>query len=403
MKAIILAAGEGVRLHPFTINQPKSMVEIANKPILEYVINALSHNGINEIILVIGFKKERIMDYFKDGIDFGVNITYVVQSQQLGTAHAIKQVRPHINDGFLVLNGDNLIEPETINDIISDKSNATIILTVMRENPKGYGVVIAKSGEVTKIVEKPETEISKFLNTGIYRFQKEIFNEIEELEISERGELEITDAVQRMIDKNYRVQTISTTHKWMDVIYPWNLIDVNSEVLNKSIGNKEIGVSANIENNVTIRGIVSIGENTIIRSGTYIIGPVKIGNNCDIAPNTVILPSTTIGNNVTVGSFTEIKNSIIMHGARIGTLCVLSNSIIGENVIIGSHNVYESKKTNIIMRDTIHSIDVGAIIGENCIIESSVNINPGTIVGADCQIGSGNTIIKSMPNNSNVM
>ena len=123
MKAIILAAGEGLRCRPLTLTRSKVMLPIANRPILEHVIDSLEKNGINEIILVVGYEKERIMDYFQDGLNFGVKIKYVEQKAQLGTAHAIEQAKKLIDpddSGFLVLNGDNLVEPKTIADLLNN-------------------------------------------------------------------------------------------------------------------------------------------------------------------------------------------------------------------------------------------------------------------------------------------
>src|SRR5574341_1984836 len=148
MKAIILAAGEGLRCRPLTLTRSKVMIPVANKPLLEHIIHAVAENGIREFILVVGYKKERIMDYFGDGLEFGVKISYVFQDAQLGTAHAVKHVRNLVEDDFLVLNGDNLIDAGTISDLLAGKCGSVTLLAVELEQTLGYGDVIADDSSV---------------------------------------------------------------------------------------------------------------------------------------------------------------------------------------------------------------------------------------------------------------
>ena len=174
MKAVILAAGEGKRCRPLTLTRSKVMLPVANKPILEHIINALVKNDIKEIILVVGYKKERIMDYFEDGINFGVKIEYVEQKAQIGTAHAILQARNLIGneEKFVVVNGDNIIGPDAIADLINGEEGDATLLTCKKDNVSGYGVIVAKGKNVIEIIEKPKTLISHLINTGIYLFKK---------------------------------------------------------------------------------------------------------------------------------------------------------------------------------------------------------------------------------------
>src|SRR4030043_439567 len=153
-QAVILAAGEGERLRPFTVNRPKTMITIADKPILQFVIESLAQNGIRDIILVVGYRKEQVYDYMGSGDDFGVKITYVTQAQQLGTAHALSLVRDAVGDEFLVLPGDNLIEAHTIADFSAIEPDAVLVKRV--SNPERYGVVNVDGGEEKGIVEKPK-------------------------------------------------------------------------------------------------------------------------------------------------------------------------------------------------------------------------------------------------------
>ena len=400
MKAVILAAGEGIRLRPFTTTRPKVMIPVANRPILEYVISALSNSGIDNLIIVVGYKKESVMDYFKDGQDFGANIIYVEQAQQLGTAHAIKQASTYIDDNFLVLNGDNLIESSAITDLLEgDVDDGTSILTVTKENTEGYGVVKTDNHRIIKIIEKPKQDVGNLVNTGIYLFSPSIFDMIDQTSISERGEYDITDTIQQMIENGIEVSSIHTGSNWADAAYPWDLLGVNSSKLS-DIKGKNAG---EIEDGVIIKGEVVVGEGSIIRSGSYIIGPVVIGRDCEIGPNVTITPSTSIGDGVFIQPNSNIENSILMNDVRIGANSSIFGTIIGENTTIGSGFVTEHVPSKTICADELISTDMGAVIGENCTVGCRTLTKSGCIVGVNCEVSSGKVILENIPNNSIVI
>ncbi len=405
MKAIILAAGEGLRCRPLTLTRSKVMLPIANRPILEHVINSLEKNGISEIILVVGYEKERIMDYFEDGLNFGVKITYVEQKAQLGTAHAIEQAKKFIgpeDSEFLVLNGDNMVEPKTIADLLNNYEGDASLLTVRMEDTAGYGVVLKERKKVTQILEKRPGDVSRIVNTGIYVFTPQIFEIIEKTPISENGEYAITDTLQIMIDEGKDITAVPTESKWIDAVHAWDLLKANAIVLNSS---KNLKVEGEVEEGVVIRGKVAIGKNTKIRSGTYIVGPAVIGDNCDIGPNVVILPSTTIGNNVSIRSFTEIQNSIIMNDCRIYSHGQISNSVIGSNNTIGSGFFVEEKEGLAInMNGMLHRAPrLGTIFGDDNRIGNSVLVKAGVTIAVDCQVESGVTVYRNLSRHSVVL
>ncbi|MFQ6072038.1 MAG: bifunctional sugar-1-phosphate nucleotidylyltransferase/acetyltransferase, partial [Methanosarcinales archaeon] len=394
-------AGEGLRCRPLTLTRSKVMLPVANKPIIEHVINACRENNIKDIILVVGYKKEKIMDYFKNGIDFGVNITYVHQKKALGTAHAIKHAEKLIDNEFIVLNGDNLVDENAISDLLKNKSGDVSILTTIREKACGYGVVV-KENDKLKIIEKPLHEISRMINTGMYVFSQVVFSEIKDTPISNKGDYAITDTIQQMIQRGYNVKAIPTDATWMDAVYSWNLLNINSILLEKC---KEMDIKGLIEKNVVLKGKVIIGEDTIIHSGCYIAGPVIIGKNCEIGPNVTLLPCTTIGNNVTLHSFIEVSNSIIMNDVRLGSHSSISNSVIGCNNNIGDHFIVETKKDLYIeMYGLLHHADeIGTVIGDGNEIGSNVLIRAGKMIETNCKIESGNIINTTLPSNSIVI
>jgi glucose-1-phosphate thymidylyltransferase len=401
MKAVILAAGEGSRLKPFTVTRPKVMIPVGNKPVLEYVIDALQESGIIDVVMIVGYKREKIMDYFGDGHRWGVNIVYVEQFQQLGTAHALRQVSHLINDRFLVVNGDTIIDASAIKEIIRVSSGDAAMLTVtVAKAPQQYGVVQVQNKLVKAILEKPKGEdVSNVVNAGVYSFSPIIFNFLESMEISERGEYEITDAIKKMLAEGYAVKSVHTNPTWMDALYLWNLLDMNAAI----IARQKANIRGKVEDGARIVGPVTIGENSVIMSGSYVVGPVVIGDNCDIGPNSVILPGTSIGSNCTIESFSRVSNSILMNNVKVASFNNISSSILGEGVSTGSHMIVEASETRVEMDDVLMKANMGAAIGDNTEIHGRVLIKPGKIIGVRCRIGAGAIIRGNIPDNSKIL
>jgi glucose-1-phosphate thymidylyltransferase len=345
------------------------------------------------------------MDYFEDGLNFGVKIEYIEQKTQIGTAHAISQARQMIaqdEENFIVVNGDNIIGPDAIYDLISGAQGDATILTCKKDDVSNYGVIVAKGKRVKEIIEKPKTLVSHLINTGIYLFRPKIFELIERTPISTTGEYAITDTLQAMIDNGMDVTMAETNTEWLDAVYSWNLLEANTIVLSDlEADNKE----GKVESGVNIKGAVFIGKNTIIRAGSYIVGPVIIGDNCDIGPNVVILPSTCIGNNVSIASFSYVKNSILMNDVRISTHSNISCSVMGSNVSTGPNFITEEGKDMLIQieRDLLSAEKLGTIIGDDSEIGGNVLVRAGNMISANCRISSGKTITEDIPTNSIVI
>jgi UDP-N-acetylglucosamine diphosphorylase/glucosamine-1-phosphate N-acetyltransferase len=372
-QAVILAAGEGQRLRPFTVNRPKTMITIADKPILQFVIESLAQNGIRDIVLVVGYRKEQVFDYIGSGEQLGVKITYVEQAQQLGTAHALSMVKDSVGDEFLVLPGDNLIEADTIADFSSIKPDAVLVKRV--ENPERYGVVGTKGDEIKEIVEKPREAGSNLVNTGIYALSRGVFEYIDTV-------LDIPSVLNNMIAEGCSVRALETDGTWLDVIYPWDVISLNDAILQ----NIEVGLGGTIEDGVTLQGKVIVGEGTVVRAGSCIYGPAVIGSGCDIGPHACVMPSTSIGDNVVISSFTQIKNSVIGNDVNLGPGCFISDSVIDKGCVIKGRFTALGGPSEIRINDESPLINVGVIMGEDCRVESNVTAQPGAIVGNYCQV-----------------
>ncbi len=384
--AVILAAGEGSRMRPLTYTRPKVMIPVANKPILEYLLIELKSAGIKEFIFVVGYHDEQIRDYFANGAAWGVEIKYFNQRAQKGTADALRQVQNSLKDRFVMVNGDVIISRHDIQLMTQHKGNVMSVIEL--QDVTGMGVIEVDQGKVTKIHEKSSNPPTNMANAGLYIFDPDIFEAIEKTEISPRGEYEITDSLQILIERSKTV-SYQAINRWLDLSYPWQLLAANEQLLE----NLEPGCSGEIEPNAVVRGAVSIGQGTVVRSGSYIVGPVTIGQNCEIGPNCFIRPSTSIGANCHIGAAVEIKNSIIMSGTKIPHLNYVGDSVIGEKCNLGAGTKIANLKLNK-SNIRINEIDtlrrkLGAIIGDS--VETGINssINVGTMIGNNTFIGPG--------------
>ncbi|TET18103.1 MAG: glucose-1-phosphate thymidylyltransferase [Dehalococcoidia bacterium] len=383
----MLAAGEGQRLRPFTVNKPKVMISIAGKPILHHVVESLAQNGIRNIVLVVGYEREQVFDYMGSGGQFGIDITYVTQKKQLGTAHALAQAKAAVEDEFLVLPGDNLIEADTIAQFVAVKPQAVLVKRV--DNPVRYGVVTIDNGVVKDIIEKPKQPKGNIINTGIYAFNREIFSFIE-------PELDIPDALNNMIAQGKYLNAHQTDGTWLDVVYPWDILSLNDIVIRQIQAN----LGGTIETGVSLKGTVLVGKDTVIRSNSYIIGPVVIGGNCDIGPNVCLLPATSIGDNVVISSFTEVKNSVIGSDVNIGPGCIIQDSVIDKGCVIRGQFTACSGEAEVKVDGEHYSVNVGAMLGEGCNIGNSVVAQPGVIVGNYTQIQALKLVSGRLPDRS---
>ena len=389
-QAVILAAGEGQRLRPFTVLKPKVMIPIANKPMLQYVIEALALNGVRHIVMVVGYRKEQVQDYFGSGEKFGVEIDYIVQRQQLGTAHALKQARDVVGDSFLVLPGDNIIKPDTIARLIEVKPG--VILVKKQENISKYGVVTIKKGMVEEIVEKPHEATSKLVNTGIYALDRSILEFIEE-----EGELPMV--LKNMVARGYQIAAQETDDTWLDAVYPWDILGLNDIAL----GDISQSVAGTVEKGVTLKGAVSIGRGTVVRAGCYLVGPLIIGENSEIGPHSCIFPATSIGDQVTISPFGQVRNSAIGNGVRIGPGSILEDTIVDRGSVLGGHFSAFSGEAVIEVEGEYHEVNTGVVVGEHCDVEDNVIARPGAILGNNSRVRALKLLSGKIPDGSLVM
>ena len=396
MKAVILAAGEGARMGPFTASEPKGMIPVGNKPILEYAVESLVENGIHDLVLVVGYRKERIQSHFEDGGKFNARIEYATQGKQMGTLHALWEARSHVRGPFLAVNGANLLDAQSITDLL-EAGEGPSILIAENETPEKYGVVSLAGQYLEKIVEKPGQPESNLVNGGVYLLDASVFPLVEPL--LNEGHYDLPSLMNALAGKA-RVRAVRTKGTWLPALHPWDLLKLNAHVLG-SVGDLQSGT---IEKDVVLRGHVVIGDGSRIRSGTYVLGPAIIGKGCEIGPNVVVYPSTSIGDNVRVQAFSVIENSILMDDVVLGPQSHVSNSVLASGVRVASNLMASADKADAQVEGEWHAVErVGALVGEDTEIRDGVVIEPGSVVGARCRIAPLSRVRGNVPNGTTVM
>jgi len=337
MKGLILSGGKGTRLYPLTYTRAKQLIPVANKPVLFRVIEAIRDAGITEIGIVIGDTGPEIREAAGDGSQFGVNLTYIPQEAPLGLAHAVKIARPFIGDErFVMFLGDNVLQggiSPLIAEFAHNDWNSQIVLTAV-EHPEQYGVAeLNGDGRIVRLIEKPKNPPSNLALVGIYMFDHHIFQATEEIKPSFRNELEITDAIQWLIDHGYSVYPHVHTGWWIDTGRPGDMLTANSLVL-EELTHEILGhvdAASEVDSRVTVQEGAEI-VNSVVR------GPAIIGQNTRII-NSYVGPFTSIYHDVLIQN-SEIERSIVLeHSAVCDIPTRIQDSLIGRHARVDINTV----------------------------------------------------------------
>ena len=335
LKGIILHGGHGTRLRPLTHTGPKQLLPLANKPMSQYCLEALRDAGITDIAIIIGgIGACKVKEYYGNGEKFGVKITYIEQDSPRGISHAVRLCKEFVGDSkFVVFLGDNIIK-RSIADYVKkfeqSDAKASILLCPV-DNPTQFGIADLQDGVIKRIMEKPKNPPTNLAVVGIYFLTGTIFDIIDRLKPSWRNELEITDALQMLMEEGNKITYDTVTDYWKDTGTPHDIIHANNVILSEM----KPYFSGIKEDGVTISGNAMIGENTLLKSGSKIEGPVIIGKNCVIDSDAHIGPNTSIGDNSKI-SKCYISNSIIMSNCVIDCDLKIKDSIISFNSEITS-------------------------------------------------------------------
>jgi len=343
LKGVILHGGHGTRLRPLTHTGPKQLIPVANKPISQHVLESLREAGIVDIAIVLGdVYSEMVKEYYGDGSRFGVKITYVYQGKPLGIAHAVGCCRAFVGDDpFVVHLGDDLIKGG-VSKYVEEFKNSSydgMVLLCRVDEPHRFGVAeFDGGGNLVRLVEKPKEPLSDYALSGVYFFRPAFFQMIEKLKPSWRGELEITDAIQLLLDSTGNVGHRFVEGWWKDTGTPENILESNRLILDE-LKCEILGI---VENDASIQGRVYVGKGSVIKHGAIVRGPASIGMDSIVEGGVYVGPYTSIGNNVVIKRG-EIENSIIMDDCVVEVDDRITDSLVGPHSEILKNQTHKPK------------------------------------------------------------
>lgn len=325
MKGVILSGGKGSRLAPVTDNYPKQLIPVLGKPILFHCIDHLKKAGIDDICIVLSPQTGKTIEAEVAKANLGANITYIYQDEPRGLAHAVGITRDYVgDDDFIVLLGDNLFDKalaDLKNDFYASKADTLILLKTV-DRPYDFGVVqFDENGRAKQLVEKPKSFVSNYAIVGVYIFNNKIFNAIDSIKPSARGELEITDAIALQVNEKFNVQINVLDSYWFDSGTREGLLNANKTLLIES--NKFDNVNSTIRNSY-LHGKIGLREDSVVE-GSNLMGPIFLGKNVRIY-NSTLGPFTTVGDNCVIEN-SELQDTIVMENTCIRDSTLISSLI----------------------------------------------------------------------------
>ncbi|MFB6141004.1 MAG: bifunctional sugar-1-phosphate nucleotidylyltransferase/acetyltransferase [Halosimplex sp.] len=392
MQVVLLTAGEGTRMRPLTESLPKPMLPVADRPLVAHGADAAVDAGASELILVVGYEAEAVREYFGEEYR-GVPVRYAVQSEQLGTAHAVDCAREHLEGPFVVLNGDDLYDRGSVAALVS--ADGPAVGTYRVDDPTSYGVFEVEDGVVTGIVEKPSDPPTDLVNVGAYRFPAEA-REWLDVPLSERGEHEITDVLSRVIAE----RSVSTVEvgRWLGCGRPWELLEANEW----KIAELDRDVRGDVHADADLRGDVVVEDGAAVDAGVVVEGPALIRSGAEVGPNAYLRGATLLAEDTHVGNGVEIKNSVVMAGTHVPHLSYVGDSVLGRDVNFGAgtkvanlrHDGEDVRFTVKGERTDTGRRKFGVVAGDGAKTGINTSINPGVRLSAGATTNPGESVTR---------
>ncbi|ELZ97034.1 glucose-1-phosphate thymidylyltransferase [Haloferax mucosum ATCC BAA-1512] len=360
------------------------MLPIGGKPLLEHIIESVTATGIDDIVLVVGHKRERIQSHFQNGEDWDAEIQYVVQENPRGTGDALLEAEHVVSGDCIVINGDRIVEPELIERLIERHraTNQACLAITEVEDPTQYGTVTVEVDRVTDIKEKPaEHEIrSNLVNIGVYAFGPDIFAAIRRTD--HYGELRLTDTLREFID-DHPIHAVRYDGMWLELSRPWDLLSVNNGILARSDS--------------------VVADSAVVSEDATLGDPVVVGEHSRIQPGARVFRDVVIGDNVTVGANAVVTNAVVLEDTVIKPGAVVTDCVIGAGSEIGSLTAIEGGHSDVLLDDELYTdVRFGGLVGDNVEMSANVTVEPGTIVGNDVRVESGSTLAGHVPSGTHV-
>ena len=386
MKAIILAAGEGTHLSPFSETRPISMIGVAGRTMLDNTFGLLKSAGINDIFIVVGHKKDKLIERLQQQDHNVLNLHYVEQKRKLGIGHAVMQVKNKISPGeyFLLLYGDTLTAENIFSKVQQSfhSFKCPVASICLPPSNQMFGNVFLNARmEITKIVEKPKgNNLGNYVLSGVFILPASFFKLLK----SSGNSME--KALKKVVAEE-GLRASMWEDEWLDVVYPWEILTANKMIMD-SWQESSIAKTATLEANVTLQGIVRIEAGAIIKSGAVLEGPCCIGEGSYIGNNSLIRSYTSVGKNCKVGSGVELKNCVVMDNSQIGRLSFVGDSVLGENVDMGAGCMTVNRTVDwkpISVKNGKRPMGtgmtkLGAFLGDGVVVGAGNTLEPGMVV-----------------------
>ena len=406
MKALLPVAGNGTRMYPLGVTTPKALIRILNKPLIEWTLQALVENGVDDVVIVTsaGTFGSLIKDYVEQEIvakqKYPLKISLIVQEQQLGTAHVIHVAKDSFaeNEDFLFLYGDDLYGPKNIAAVLAAPNLAVIGKEVT--DPEKWGIFQAnEAGDLLNVVEKPAEFVGNLANIGCMKLNSRIFKLYNQLEISVRGEYEITDSLQ-LLAKQEKITVIAAPDYWIPIGYPWHILEATEYFLQLQTST----IDGEVDSSVHQAGTLVLPKSSKILADCHLEGNILIGENVTIGPGARIRGSTVIGNNSHVGFSVEVKNCVLGENVHIAHLAYLGDSIIGDDVNIAGGSMianwrHDDQPIATPIKGQMVSTDrkkFGAVIGAHVRLGVNTSVYPGRKIWPNLSTRPGQIVDKDL-------
>lgn len=376
IRPIVLAAGAGSRLWPLAQTRPKPMVPVAGRPILAWVLDAVREAGFSEATVVIGYKASTVQSYFQDGRDIGLELTYVRQEQQAGTAHAVATALQEegMPEAALILGGDNVVDTHLVRALTNAGPDALAV--TKSEHPSRYGVVTLRGDEIEEITEKPLVQGDALISTGAVLLSRDDLDALSSMAAA--GTTDLPTVLNKLVQSGHPLQACVTTGDWHDAVYPWDLLPITEMLL--SSGAPDRPDTADIDPGAQLQGAVLVEAGATVGTGAIVQGPTSLGKNA----------------RVSAGAF--VRRSLVLDGVKLGPRAVVEDSVIAEGVDIGAGVVIGGGPCRAEAEDGLHKVArLGAIVGEGCRIGPGAVLAPGTVLGNRVTVAPGARVRGRVP------